>query len=90
MAEKKQETTVQPNEAPQARPCPQDCRVCGMSQQVFCSTKMLFDMSRTMQVLGQQIAEVEKAVADLQVQMQKSESPEQLAIPFPNDIAQNG
>ena len=80
MAEKKQEI---PNEEPQPRPCPQDCRLCGMNQQVFCTTKMLFDMSRAMQALGEQVAAVEKAVADLQAQMQEKEQDgEQLSIPF--------
>lgn len=90
MAEKKQDTTVQeqPNEnkettqQEQPRPCPQDCRMCGVSQQVFCSTKMLFDMSRTIQALGQKVAEMETAIGGIQAEMQKSNTPDQLAIPF--------
>ena len=91
--EKKQDTVVQPlatengsaqaqgPQTPQPRPCPQDCRKCGTSQQVFCSTKMLFDMSRAMQEGMQRLAEVEKAMADLQAKM-KQEQVSELSIPF--------
>jgi len=75
-------TRTQAPQQPQARPCPQDCRLCGMNQQVFCSTKMLFDMSRAIQVMSQQIAAVEKSVADLQAQMQKEEQGGELTLPF--------
>ena len=85
---KENEMSVQPSEAvaqqaqqPQARPCPQDCRQCGMSQQVFCTTKMLFDLSRAQQVLGQHIASVVAAMADLRAQMQAADAA--LSMPSP-------
>ena len=77
-----QETAAQQPQAPQPRPCPQDCRMCGMNQQLFCTTKMLFDLSRAQQMLGQQVAAVEKAVADIQAQMQPKEQGEAMSIPF--------
>ena len=56
--------------------------MCGMNQQLFCTTKMLFDLSRAQQMLGQQVAAVEKTVADIQAQMQPKEQGEAMSIPF--------
>lgn len=66
----------------QARPCPQDCTKCPMPQQVFCATKMLFDLSRSQQTLRDQMSELTKAVGTLQDQMRPKESDGQLSIPF--------
>ena len=67
---------------PQARPCPQDCRMCGINQQVFCTTKMLFDLSRRQQMLEMAIGEMAKTLADIQAQTQKKEEATELSIPF--------
>ena len=73
---KETETTQQAQTTqPQARPCPQDCRHCSINQQVFCSVKMLFDLSRQQQAMQQQIAE-------LQARLPKPEGSGELAIPF--------
>lgn len=85
--EKTQEASVQPTPArtettQQPRPCPQDCRMCGINQQVFCTTKMLFDLSRSQQVLHDQIKELSDAVGILREQMPKKEDDGQLSIPF--------
>ena len=77
----RQQTAQQP-QAPQARPCPQDCRRCGVSQQIFCTTKMLFDLSKTQQAISQKIEVVENTVADIQAQLQPKEQDVELAIPF--------
>ena len=76
MAQEK-ETTVQ-----QGRPCPQDCRMCPMTQQIFCSTKMLFDLSRSQQTLRDQMSELSKEVGTLREQMKPKDSDGQLSIPF--------
>ena len=68
----------------QPRPCPQDCTKCMMPQQVFCSVKMLFELSRSQQQLKSQIEEMSKAVGVLQDQMKPKEADGQLSIPFVN------
>lgn len=67
---------------PQARPCPQDCRLCGINQQIFCTTKMLFDLSRRQQILEMAVAEMAKTLADIQAQMQEKDDTAGLSIPF--------
>lgn len=67
---------------PQARPCPQDCRMCGISQQVFCTTKMLFDLSRRQQVLEMAVKEITKALIGIQAQLQEKGEATELSIPF--------
>ena len=69
-------------EQPKPRPCPQDCNRCGTAQQIFCCTKMLFDLSRAQMEARQQIAAVEKSIADIQMQLQPRENDTQLSIPF--------
>jgi hypothetical protein len=69
-------------EQPKPRPCPQDCNRCGISQQIFCCTRMLFDLSRAQMEARQQIAAVEKSIADIQMQLQPRENDTQLSIPF--------
>lgn len=78
MAQEK-DTNIQ---QPQARPCPQDCRMCPMTQQVFCSTKMLFDLSRSQQVLRDQVSELSKEVGTLRDQMKPKGEDGQMSIPF--------
>lgn len=67
---------------PQARPCPQDCRMCGINQQVFCTTKMLFDLSRRQQVMEMAVGEITKALIGIQAQLQKKDEAAELSIPF--------
>ena len=76
MAQEK-ETTAQ-----QGRPCPQDCRMCPMTQQIFCSTKMLFDLSRSQQTLRDHVSELSKEVVTLREQMKPKDDDGQLSIPF--------
>lgn len=66
---------------PQPRPCPQDCSKCSTPQHIFCSTKMLFDLSRAFQESRRQQAEIVQAVADIQQQLKK-EQEVQLSLPF--------
>jgi hypothetical protein len=66
----------------QARPCPQDCRMCQMAQQIFCATKMLFDLSRQQQVLRDQVSELTKEIGILRDQMKSMDDDGQLSIPF--------
>ncbi len=67
---------------PTPRPCPQDCSRCSVSQQVYCSTKMLFDLSRAYQEARQQIASVKAAIAGIQAQLQPKEGEAPLSTPF--------
>ena len=67
---------------PQPRPCPQDCSKCSTPQHIFCSAKMLFDLSRAYQEQRQQSAELAKAVADIQQQLKPKEQEVQLSLPF--------
>ena len=70
-------------QTPQPRPCPQDCRLCGVNQQIFCSTKMLFALSRTAQDLGQRMSVLELTLDDIKEQLQpKTVEEGQLSIPF--------
>lgn len=80
----KQEGAQQPQQQqqPQARPCPQDCRLCGMNQQIFCSTQMVFNLSRAMQEARQQISLLEMAVDGIREQLQPKKEEAQLSIPF--------
>ena len=85
-----QSPTQQPAVAPQPaqsvqptpRPCPQDCLRCSVSQQVYCSTKMLFDLSRAYQEARQQITSVEAAIAGIQAQLQSAGTDGQLSTPI--------
>ena len=67
---------------PQPRPCPQDCSRCSTQQHIFCSTKMLFDLSRAFQESRRQQTEIVQAVADIQERLKPKEQEAQLSIPF--------
>ena len=78
-----QSPTPSPQSSQQSpRPCPQDCNRCGIQQQIFCSTKMLFDLSRAYQESRQQIASMEAAIAGIQAQLQSAGTDGQLSTPF--------
>ena len=81
-----QQSAVAPQPAqsvqPTPRPCPQDCLRCSVSQQVYCSTKMLFDLSRAYQETRQQIASAEAAIAGIQAQLQSTGTDGQLSTPI--------
>lgn len=84
------ENTNQPTEGaqqqapktPQPRPCPQDCRLCGMNQQMYCATQMVFNLSRTVQDFGQRLSLLELAIDDIKEQLQPKKDEAQLSIPF--------
>ncbi len=81
----KQQTENAAQQSPrqsQSRPCPQDCRLCGMNQQIYCSTQMLFNMSRTVQEMRQKISLLELAIDDIKEQVQPKQEDGQLSIPF--------
>lgn len=92
MAEKPQSPVsgTAATEAPQSpqsnqaspRPCPMNCALCPMPQQIFCATKMLFDLSRAYQEQRQQLADIALSVATLQSQLQSTPDTPQLSIPF--------
>jgi hypothetical protein len=65
------------------RPCPQDCAKCPMPQQLFCSVKMLFNLSREQRELKDQMAQMADTIATLQEEL-KPKEPEEvlLAEPF--------
>lgn len=67
---------------PQTRPCPQDCSKCSTPQHIFCSAKMLFDLSRAFQESRRQQAEIVQTVAEIQERLKPKEQEAQLSIPF--------
>ena len=75
---------AQPTAAPQQqpRPCPQDCRKCGMNQQLYCTTQMLFNMSRAQQETNKRLSLLELAVDDIKEQLQPKKEEQELSIPF--------
>lgn len=77
-----QEAGTQQPQTQQPRPCPQNCRMCPMPQQIFCATKMLFELSRSQQTLRDQISELSDAVGTLQDQMKPKDDGGQLSLPF--------
>jgi hypothetical protein len=77
-----QKSTEQPS-AQSPRPCPQDCAKCPMPQQLFCSVKMLFNLSREQRELKNQMAEMLGTIATLQDQLKPKEQEEVLLLePF--------
>ena len=70
------------HQQPQPRPCPQDCSRCSTQQHIFCSTKMIFDLSRAFQESRRQQAEIAQAVVAIQEQLKPKEQESQLSIPF--------
>jgi hypothetical protein len=78
--QQQEQQVVIPSQQP--RPCPQDCSKCSMPQQVYCTSKMLFDLSRSYQEQRQQTAELAKAVVTIQEQLRTASSGAQLSIPF--------
>lgn len=70
------------SQQPQPRPCPQDCSRCSTQQHIFCSTKMLFDLSRAFQESRRQQAEIVQAVDEIQERLKPKEQESQLSIPF--------
>lgn len=83
-AEQAQQAASSPtsNQQPQPRPCPQDCSRCSTQQHIFCSTKMIFDLSRAFQESRRQQAEIVQAVAEIQERLKPKEQESQLSIPF--------
>jgi hypothetical protein len=76
------EGVQQQQQQPQARPCPQDCRMCPMTQQIFCATKMLFDLSRSQQETSKRLSMLELSLDDIKEQLQPKQEDGQLSIPF--------
>lgn len=78
----RQEAAAQQPQAPQPKPCPQDCRQCSVSQQIFCTTKMLFDLSRAMQDTSQRLSALELALDGIKDQLQPKTQDGELAMPY--------
>lgn len=53
-----------------------------MPQQVYCTSKMLFDLSRAFQESRRQQAGIVQAVAEIQERLKPKEQEAQLSIPF--------
>ena len=81
----KSEARKPSQQEPQPRPCPQDCSRCTTPQHVFCSAKMLFDMSRVIQEQRRQQAEIVMAVAEIREQLRQKDQDVQLSLPFGGD-----
>ena len=52
-------------EAPKGRPCPKDCEKCTPWQQMYCCTKMVFDLSKDLQSARQEVAQLKGEVTEL-------------------------
>lgn len=59
----------QVSQQPEVRPCPQDCSKCGPWQQMFCCTKMMFDLSRSLQTARQEVEQLRLEVTELKNKM---------------------
>ena len=70
----------------QARPCPQDCGKCSPWQQMFCCTKMVFELSKHFQEARAEVAQLREELSELKqtIPMQVTE----LSSPTLSDIAQ--
>ena len=77
-----QQSHASQSNQPSPRPCPQDCSRCPVSQQVYCSTKMLFDLSRAYQETRQQLAAMESVMAAIQSQLQPKDDNAPLSTPI--------
>ena len=64
---------AQPSASQQPRPCPQDCAKCPMPQQLFCSVKMLFNLSREQRDMKSQMELMAETIAALQEQLKPKE-----------------
>ena len=64
---------AQPQASQQPRPCPQDCAKCPMPQQLFCSVKMLFNLSREQRDMKSQMELMAETIATLQEQLKPKE-----------------
>lgn len=49
----------------QARTCPHDCGKCHPWQQMYCCTKMVFDLSKSMQEIREEIGQLKAEVYDM-------------------------
>ena len=56
---------MKPDEKPNARPCPQDCGKCSSWQQVYCCTKMTFNLSKVTNEARAEIAALRSEIAEL-------------------------
>lgn len=84
--DKTTEKTPQVAPQPQARPCPQDCGKCGPWQQMFCCTKMTFELSKNVQSMGLAITQMQEEIAELKKGMPSQTL--ELSNPLINDNAQ--
>lgn len=64
---------AQPSASQQPRPCPQDCAKCPMPQQLFCSVKMLFNLSREQRDMKSKMELMAETIATLQEQLKPKE-----------------
>lgn len=68
-------------QAARPRPCPQDCMRCSMSQQLFCATKMVFDLTQTVQGLAGRVAELSLAMAEVRERLQPEDADGRMSTP---------
>lgn len=50
----------------QERPCPHDCRRCNPGQQIYCCTKMVYDLSRSLQEVKSEIRQLKEEMNGVQ------------------------
>ena len=56
---------VKPQEQAQVRPCPHDCGKCSPWQQMYCCTKMVFDLSKSLQEIREEIVQLKAELNDV-------------------------
>lgn len=64
-------------EQPQARPCPKDCKRCGLQQQVYCAAQMSFYLVEKVSALQIQIEEQNKNMMIINEQLNSMKSEQQ-------------
>ena len=70
---KNQEQNIAQPASPQGRPCPKDCRLCTMAQQICCASlltfqsfEVMYSIIQRLDILSQRITELESHLSAIQ------------------------
>lgn len=77
------------NQMGQPRPCPKDCRMCSMQQQICCSSILSFQAFEVMNGMIQRLDIQSQRIADLEAKIgaiQSAEGELSSPIPFQGDL----
>ena len=67
----------------QPRACPKDCRICSMAQQIFCSTRMTFNLYEVIGKMNERLDVMEDSILSMQ-----QEQDNELITPDTPDISE--